>query len=220
MTVSQQQSYTTESTTSCLRREVIRFTQHEGDAVTLISKWISGCEFTIRECLSNIVLHFQYVLIVDLGGIHELTLVGAARQLTEEVHEIEETGGTPAHRRRACEKQNLKKLTLTQRTTYTIWNEKILTDLKGQSTLCVQKFRQGMIMPFPSISCASLVNVITAVHTETGTEGAAGDSLWECATGQHHSKGFGFHSHIQDKAPVCKHRKDDITLVEYFHSVK
>lgn len=61
------------------------------------------CELTVSERLSNIVLHFQYTGFqytgcIELGGIHELTLAGAARQLTEEVHQIEETGGTSAHR--------------------------------------------------------------------------------------------------------------------------
>lgn len=61
-------------------------------------KSTSGCELTVSKCLSNIVLHFNYTGIVELGGIHELTLMGAACQLTEEVHQIEEAGGTPAHR--------------------------------------------------------------------------------------------------------------------------
>lgn len=74
-----------------------------------IFKSTSGCELTISKCLSNIVLHFQYIGRVDTGGIHELTLVGTACQLTEEVHQIEETGGTPAHGHGKCEKYNLKK---------------------------------------------------------------------------------------------------------------
>lgn len=52
----------------------------------------------MSERLSNIVLHFQYTGFIELGGIHELTLAGAACQLTEEVHQVEETGRTSAHR--------------------------------------------------------------------------------------------------------------------------
>lgn len=55
----------------------------------------SDCGLTISKRLSNIVLHLQDVGPVELGGIHELTLVGAACQLTEEVHQIEEAGRTP-----------------------------------------------------------------------------------------------------------------------------
>ena len=56
-----------------------------------------GCELTASKSLSNVILHFRYTGAVDLRGIHELTLVGAACQLTEEVHQVEETGGTPTH---------------------------------------------------------------------------------------------------------------------------
>lgn len=41
-------------------------------------------------------------------------------------------------------------------------------------TLC---FQEGNDTALPRMSCASLVNVISAAHTETGTEGAAGDFL-------------------------------------------
>lgn len=56
----------------------------------------SGCELTVGKCLPNIVLHCHNIGPIELGGIHELTLVRAARQLTEEVHQVEETGRTPA----------------------------------------------------------------------------------------------------------------------------
>lgn len=74
-----------------------------------VSKSTSGRELTISKCICDIVLHFKYIGLVELGGIHELTLVGAACQLTEEVHQIEETGGTPAHGRGERDKQNFKK---------------------------------------------------------------------------------------------------------------
>lgn len=63
-----------------------------------ISKSTSDCGLTISKRLSNIVLHFHYIGPIELGGIHELILVGAACQLTEEVHQIEEAGRTPVHR--------------------------------------------------------------------------------------------------------------------------
>lgn len=58
------------------------------------------------------------------------------------------------------------------------------------------------------------------MHTETGTEGAAGGSLWVCATGRRCSRGFGCHSHTRDKVPACKHKPDDFSLIENFHSEK
>lgn len=70
-----------------------------------MSKSTSGFELTISKCLSNIVLHLHYIGAIELGGIHKLTLVGAACQLTEEVHQIEETRWTPAHRCSQCVKQ-------------------------------------------------------------------------------------------------------------------
>ncbi len=83
---------------------------NEGEAVFFfVSKSTSGRELTISKCICDIVLHFKYIGLVELGGIHELTLVGAACQLTEEVHQIEETGGTPAHGRGERDKQNFKK---------------------------------------------------------------------------------------------------------------
>lgn len=59
---------------------------------------------TISKGLSNIILHFYYVASTQLGSVHELTLVGAACELTEEVHQVEEAGRTPAHRRSHCKK--------------------------------------------------------------------------------------------------------------------
>lgn len=64
----------------------------------LTSQSASGCELTVGKCLSNIVLYFHHIGPVECGGIHELTLVGAACQLTEKVHQVKETGGTPVHR--------------------------------------------------------------------------------------------------------------------------
>lgn len=72
------------------------FTQQMWHGTKIIST--SDCGLTISKSLSYIVLHFHYIGPVELGGIHELTLVGAACQLTEEVHQIEEAGGTPANR--------------------------------------------------------------------------------------------------------------------------
>ncbi len=48
------------------------------------------------------------------------------------------------------------------------------TDLKGQILFV---FRNSDDNALPSMSCALLANVITAVHTETETGGAAEDSL-------------------------------------------
>lgn len=59
---------------------------------------------TISKGLSNIVLHFYYVGSPQLGSVHELTLVGAACELTEEVHQVEEAGRTPVHRCSDCKK--------------------------------------------------------------------------------------------------------------------
>lgn len=59
---------------------------------------------TISKGLSNIVLHFYHVGSIQLGRVHELTLVGAACQLTEEVHQVEEAGRTPVHRCSDCKK--------------------------------------------------------------------------------------------------------------------
>lgn len=53
---------------------------------------------TVSKGLSNIVLDFYYVAPTDFGRVHELTLVGAAGQLTKEVHQVEEAGRTPVHR--------------------------------------------------------------------------------------------------------------------------
>lgn len=72
------------------------------------SKCTFGFKLTVRERLSNVVLHLHYIVTVKLGGIHKLTLMGAACQLTEQVHQIEETGRTPAHR---CRNQNTRKWT-------------------------------------------------------------------------------------------------------------
>ena len=76
----------------------------------LISTSTFGCELTISKCLSNVVLHFHHVAFFDLGGVHELTLVRAACQLTEEVHQVEETGGTTAQRQSECERKKGNKL--------------------------------------------------------------------------------------------------------------
>lgn len=92
-------------------RDVTWHENNEGDTVFFVSKSTSGSKLTISKCLCDIVLHFKYIGGVQLGGIHELTLLGAACQLTEEGHQIEEAGGTPAHRRGECEKQNFKKET-------------------------------------------------------------------------------------------------------------
>lgn len=61
----------------------------------IITHWML---LTISKGLSNIVLHFYYVGSTQLGSVHELTLVGAACELTEEVHQVEEAGRTPVHR--------------------------------------------------------------------------------------------------------------------------
>lgn len=61
------------------------------------------CQLTIGKSLSNKVAHFCYIFPNDAGGIEELTLMGAACQLTEEVHQIEEAGRTAVHRCRQCE---------------------------------------------------------------------------------------------------------------------
>lgn len=75
-----------------------------------MSKLISDCELTISKSLSNVILHFHYIGSIELSGIHEPALLRAACQLTEEVHQIEETCRTPVHRRYECESQNKKKL--------------------------------------------------------------------------------------------------------------
>lgn len=70
-----------------------------------------SCELTISKCFSNIVLHFHYISLIEFGAIHELTLVGAACQLTEEVHQIEETGRTSVQmdlKKKAERHHNLK----------------------------------------------------------------------------------------------------------------
>lgn len=54
----------------------------------------------MSKTLSDVILHFQNIGLVELGAVHELALVGAACQLTEEVHQIVETGGTTAYRRK------------------------------------------------------------------------------------------------------------------------
>lgn len=86
----------------------MRFTQQMLHGMKIIrlmlfmSKLISDCGLTISKSLSNIILHFQYTGPIELGGIRELTLVRAACQLTEEVHQIEETCRTPVQRRYDC----------------------------------------------------------------------------------------------------------------------
>lgn len=52
---------------------------------------------TISKGLSNVVLHFYDVGSVYLCGVQELTLVGAACELTEEVHQVEGASRTPVH---------------------------------------------------------------------------------------------------------------------------
>lgn len=116
------------------------------------------------------------------------------------------------------------------------WKNKIYKDKKTHKCLwvslsCTVTFacslcwdiQKGNNNALPSMSCASLVNVINKAHTETGTEGAAGDSLWEYATDPHHSRGFGFHSHIPDKVPTCKHKRNDVPVIcfyRFFHHWK
>lgn len=70
-------------------------------------------ELTISKRLSNIIIHCNYIGAIKLSGIHKLTLVGAACQLTEEVHQVEETGRTPA-----CGQTTgrIKNMTITQLT--------------------------------------------------------------------------------------------------------
>lgn len=50
---------------------------------------------TICKFLPNIVLDFHNIGPVERGGIHELTLMRAACQLTEQGHQIEITRRTP-----------------------------------------------------------------------------------------------------------------------------
>lgn len=56
------------------------------------------CPLTIGKCLSNVVLDFHHIGLVgscvtsELGAVQEQTLVGAAGKLTEQVHQVEETG--------------------------------------------------------------------------------------------------------------------------------
>lgn len=55
---------------------------------------------TIRKSLADVILHFLYVVLADFGGVHELALVRAARQLAEEVHQVGEAGRTSARKDR------------------------------------------------------------------------------------------------------------------------
>lgn len=52
---------------------------------------------TASKGLADVVLHLHYAGSVYPCGVHELTLAGAARELTEEVHQVEGASGTPAH---------------------------------------------------------------------------------------------------------------------------
>lgn len=55
-------------------------------------------ELTVGKRLSDVVLHFRDTGAIEVGAVHESTLVRAAGQLTEEVHEVAGTSRTPAHR--------------------------------------------------------------------------------------------------------------------------
>lgn len=87
--------------TSCLGGELVELseqhaTRSEGHTTSGLCVKRSDLERTVAKGLPNVILHFQHVCVVDLGGVHELALVRAARQLTEEVHQVGEAGGTPA----------------------------------------------------------------------------------------------------------------------------
>lgn len=64
---------------------------------SFVFKSTSKYKLTVSKCFSNVVRHCDHAGDVDLGGVHKLTLVGAACQLAEEVYQIKKTGGTPAH---------------------------------------------------------------------------------------------------------------------------
>lgn len=81
---------------------------------------------TISKGLSNVVLHFCYAGSVYLCGVHELALVGAARELTEEVHQVEGASRTPVHTCSDC-KKNFQWKTITRFANVTCFTNNIVS---------------------------------------------------------------------------------------------